>query len=230
MIYAFDSLQATLFLNFSNVILALNMEIHHSDYSASYPKVTLCPKDNKPEYAFIGRSNVGKSSLINMLLNRKELARVSKKPGKTQMINYYIVNKEWYLVDLPGYGYAKISKNKRKEWRQMIEGYLQKRVNMQCAFVLLDANIAPQKIDIEFINWLGQARVPFVIVYTKADKSKPQEIEENIEKIQQALLEHWNELPQQFTTSANKGEGQEEILQFIDKINHQFLEQLEMEH
>ena len=198
------------------------MEIIHSDYSASYPKVSLCPGDQKPEYAFIGRSNVGKSSLINMLLSRKELARTSKKPGKTQMINYYIVNKEWYVVDLPGYGYAKISKSMRKKWQQMIEGYLQRRENLQCAFVLLDSNIPPQNIDVEFINWLGQARVPFVIVYTKADRAKPDILEANIKRIQDKLLEFWNELPQQFITSAHKAEGKDEILDLIEDVNKRY--------
>jgi len=198
------------------------MEIIHSDYSASYPNVQSCPKDGKPEYAFIGRSNVGKSSLINMLLGRNELARTSKKPGKTQMINYYIVNKTWYIVDLPGYGYAKISKKKRKEWRKMIEGYLQKRINLQCAFILLDANIPPQEIDVEFINWLGQARVPYVIVYTKIDKKKPLQIEANIKAIQNELLQYWHELPQQFRTSANDKMGAEEILELVEKVNEQY--------
>lgn len=200
------------------------MEIIHADYSASYPKVTMCPKDQKPEYAFIGRSNVGKSSLINMIVGRKELARVSKKPGKTQMINYYIINKEWYLVDLPGYGYAKRSKTKRNEWRKMIEGYLQRRENLQCAFVLIDVNVPPQQIDIDFVNWLGQARVPFVIVYTKTDRPKPEELNPNIEKIRAALLEHWNELPQQFITSSNKRTGRDEILEMIEIVNEKFTE------
>lgn len=202
------------------------MEIIHSDYSASYPKVTLCPKDGKPEYAFIGRSNVGKSSLINMLLDRVDLARVSKKPGKTQMINYYIVNKEWYIVDLPGYGYAKISKSKRAEWRRMIEGYLQLRENLQCAFVLIDSNIKPQKIDLEFIDWLGKARVPFVIVYTKADRSKTAETEANINLFRESMLENWTEMPQEFVTSSNKLTGRDEILSFVEDINRQYFDDL----
>ena len=138
------------------------------------------------------------------------------------MINYYIVNKTWYIVDLPGYGYAKISKKKRKEWRKMIEGYLQKRVNLQCAFILLDANIPPQEIDVEFINWLGQARVPYVIVYTKIDKKKPLQIEANIKAIQDELLQYWHELPQQFRTSANDKMGAEEILELVEKVNEQY--------
>jgi len=202
------------------------MIIQNAEYTASYPRLTACPNQAIPEYAFIGRSNVGKSSLINMLLGRKELARVSKKPGKTQMLNFYIVNKKWNLVDLPGYGYAKISKKKRDEWRRMIERYLQKRSQLQCAFILLDANIKAQQIDIDFINWMGEARVPFVIVYTKADRSKPAELESNVKAIQDALLEYWNELPQQFITSSNSGDGREEILSFIEEVNERFFEQL----
>ncbi len=203
------------------------MIIHQAEYSASYPKVTLCPKDQKPEYAFIGRSNVGKSSLINMLTGRRELARISSKPGKTQLLNYYIINKEWYIVDLPGYGYAKISKSKRKEWRKMIEGYLQFRENLQCAFILLDANIPLQQIDLDFINWMGSVRVPFVIVYTKADKSKLDEVSTNLDKIRTGILEHWNEMPQEFITSSRNKEGGEEILSFIENINQQFVARVE---
>jgi len=202
------------------------MDINTVDYSASYPRLTACPNQNIPEYAFIGRSNVGKSSLINMLMGRKELARVSKKPGKTQMLNFFIVNKKWNLVDLPGYGYAKISKKKRNEWRKMIEGYLQKREQLQCAFILLDSNIKAQQIDIEFMNWMGEARVPFVIVYTKADRSKPIELEANVKAIQTTLLEYWNELPQQFITSSNSGEGREEVLSFIEEVNTGYFDAL----
>ena len=198
------------------------MPIHTADYSASFPNVNKCPTTKIPEYAFIGRSNVGKSSLINMLCDRKKLALTSGKPGKTQMINYFIINKEWYLVDLPGYGYAKISKVKREKFRKMIEGYLQRRTTLQCTFLLIDSNIKPQQIDIEFINWLGESRVPFVIVYTKTDKSKPEEVEKNIKEFQDALLETWHELPQQFTTSANKRKGRDEILAYIEDINQKF--------
>ncbi len=202
------------------------MDIKTADYSASYPRLTACPNQTIPEYAFIGRSNVGKSSLINMLMGRKELARVSKKPGKTQMLNFFIVNKKWNLVDLPGYGYAKISKTKRNEWRKMIEGYLQKREQLQCAFILLDSNIKAQQIDIDFMNWMGEARVPFVIVYTKADRSKPVELETNIKAIQTTILEYWNELPQQFITSSNSGEGRDEILSFIEEVNERYFDAL----
>ena len=198
------------------------MIIHTADFSASYPDLKKCPQNEVPEYAFIGRSNVGKSSLINSLTGRKKLALTSGTPGKTQMINYFIINKAWYLVDLPGYGYAKLSKSKRFAFRKMIESYLQKRINLQCTFLLLDANISPQKIDMDFVNWLGEARIPFALVYTKIDKSKNPEVEENIEKIQQTLLESWSALPKEFRTSANKNIGQEEILNYIDDINEKY--------
>ena len=188
-------------------------------YVGSYPSITACPKDERPEYAFIGRSNVGKSSLINMLTGRNSLARISKKPGKTQMINYFLVAKSWYLVDLPGYGYAKISKKKRREWEIMIEGYLQHRKTLACAFVLVDANIPAQQIDIDFLNWLGAKQVPFAIVYTKTDKLKPAEVQPHIDRIQTSFLEHWETLPDEFVTSSVKKEGQAAILSFINKVN-----------
>jgi GTP-binding protein len=199
------------------------MQIHEAVFIGSYPSFELCPKDDKPEYAFIGRSNVGKSSLINMLCDRKGLAKTSNKPGKTQQLNYFLINQTWYLVDLPGYGYAIISKKMRQQWRRMIENYLIKRPNLQCAFVLVDANISPQQNDIEFINWLGKMVVPYVIVFTKTDRSKPLEIEENINKFRKALLEHWEELPTQFITSSNKGVGKTELLTFITQANEQIL-------
>lgn len=199
----------------------MSMEIYHANYIGSYPSESQCPKDNRPEYAFIGRSNVGKSSLINMLTGRKELARVSKTPGKTQHINYYLVDDKWYIVDLPGYGYAKISKKKRHDWEKMIEGYLQKRKTLVCAFVLLDACIPPQLIDMEFIDWMGKMQIPFVIIYTKTDRLKPKQKEKNIAAIQAELHKHWNELPQQFISSSRKKLGQEEILDFIGQINKQ---------
>jgi len=193
--------------------------IQEVKYVGSYPSITSCPKDERPEYAFIGRSNVGKSSLINMLTGRNGLARISKKPGKTQMINYFQVERAWYLIDLPGYGYAKISKKKRREWEIMIEGYLQHRKTLACAFVLLDANIPAQQIDIDFLNWLGAKQVPFAIVYTKTDRLKPAEVQPNIDRIRASFLEHWEALPQEFITSSVKKEGQKEILEFINSIN-----------
>ena len=198
------------------------MDVHNTAFAGSYPTESQCPADGKPEYAFIGRSNVGKSSLVNMLTGRKNIAHTSRTPGKTQLINFFLADGRWYLVDLPGYGYARISKSKRREWRRMIEGYLQKRQALQCAFILVDANVPPQQNDIEFINWLGEARIPFVIVYTKTDRLKPQELESNISAIQEALLQYWQELPQQFITSSVKGEGRDEILQFINEVNERY--------
>ncbi len=198
------------------------MDVQHADYVGSYPAVNKCPKDSKPEYAFIGRSNVGKSSLINMLCGRKNMARVSKSPGKTQSLNYYIINKTWYLVDLPGYGYAKVSKSMRHKWEKMIEGFLLMRPQLQCAFQLIDINIPPQKIDLDFINWMGKMQVPFVIIYTKTDRLKPEELEANLERFRGAMLESWNALPQQFITSSNERSGRQEILQFIEDVNKEF--------
>lgn len=201
------------------------MIIKDAEYVGSFPSEAKCPTDGLPEYAFIGRSNVGKSSLINMLCERKKLAYISNKPGKTQSLNFYRINDAWYVVDLPGYGYAKISKKTRREWERMIQGYLIKRTTLQCAFVLIDANVPPQANDIEFINWLGEHRIPFVIVYTKLDRMKEDQCDKNIEAIQQALLKHWHALPQQFRTSANKGWGRDEILQFIEQVNTETLDE-----
>lgn len=199
------------------------MEIKYADFVGSFPLYTLCPKNNMPEYAFIGRSNVGKSSLINMLLNRQGLAKVSGKPGKTQSLNFYQINGSWHIVDLPGYGYAKISKTERAKWEKMINGYLTHRENLVCAFILIDSNVPPQQIDIEFIKTLGVMQVPFAIAYTKADKSKKKEIvEANIENFRQKLLEDWEEMPQEFITSANKKGGREEILEFVEKLNEEY--------
>jgi GTP-binding protein len=195
------------------------MEIKEAEYIGSFPSIRQCPKDSKPEYAFIGRSNVGKSSLINLLCNRRDLARVSNTPGKTQTLNYYLIDKFWYIVDLPGYGYAKISKKKRHEWEKMIEGYLLHRQNLGCAFVLVDANIPPQLIDIEFVNWMGKMSIPFVIVFTKSDRLKSNDKKKNIDAFNNELLKYWNELPQQFVTSSTKRLGAEAILQFIEEVN-----------
>ncbi|MFK7933825.1 MAG: ribosome biogenesis GTP-binding protein YihA/YsxC [Saprospiraceae bacterium] len=195
------------------------MQVKFVDFIGSFPNEQSCPQTGKPEYAFIGRSNVGKSSLINMLTARKNMARVSNTPGKTQLINYYLVNDNWYLVDLPGYGYAKISKKKRQEWEKMIAGYLQRRDELQCAFVLIDSNVPPQKIDVEFINWLGEMQIPFAIIYTKTDRLSRPKLEPNIKAIQEELLKYWNELPQQFITSSSKTTGREDVLDFIEQIN-----------
>ena len=199
------------------------MDFHNVTFIGSFPHEAKCPQDARPEYAFIGRSNVGKSSLINMLVGRNNLARVSNTPGKTQLLNFFLVNDRWYLVDLPGYGYARISKKKRQEWERMIAHYLQNRSNLQCAFVLVDSNVPPQPIDIEFINWLGEMHIPFVIAYTKTDrKKKGVDIEKNIAAIRQELLQHWHSLPQEFVTSANTSDGRAELLAFIEELNQGF--------
>jgi len=195
------------------------MIIQYANFVSSHTNISQCPVADKPEFAFIGRSNVGKSTLINMLTGRNKLARVSQTPGKTQLINYFKINETWYLVDLPGYGYAKVSKTSRAKWQKMIRTYLIKRMNLQCTFVLIDSRVPPQKIDIDFINWLGEMLIPFVIVYTKTDKLKPEEIEENIEKIETAIKEHWDALPQRFQTSSINKTGRDEILSFIHQLN-----------
>jgi GTP-binding protein len=195
-----------------------SMEVIQVEYVGSFVKEVDCPTDNLPEFAFIGRSNVGKSSLINFLCDRKAIAHVSKEPGKTQTINYFKVNDNWYLVDLPGYGYAKVSKKLRGQWTVMIERFLKSRKQLACACVLVDANIKPQEIDIDFMNWLGKNRIPFVIIYTKTDKSKSIEIKKNLEKIRQELRKYWNELPMQFKTSADKKIGKHEVLDFIGSV------------
>ncbi len=196
------------------------MIIKSAKYLISSVSVNKCPEPTLPEYAFIGRSNVGKSSLINMLTGRNKLAKVSNTPGKTQTINHFIINDNWYLVDLPGYGYAKISKAQRRKWEQFIRNYLQKRTNLQCIFLLIDARIPPQKIDLEFANWLGEMMIPFVFVFTKSDdrKYKP----ENIEVFKNALLETWEEMPQHFITSSKNKSGRDEVLGFIREVNGRF--------
>lgn len=191
------------------------MIINDVQYIASYPKESQCPKDGLPEFAFIGRSNVGKSSLINYITDRKELAKVSKTPGKTKLLNYFLVDESWYLVDLPGYGYAKISKKQRTKWEEMLERYLQVRPTLNCVFLLIDSRIKLQKIDLEFMNWLGEKQIPFVLVYTKIDKLKKSLKEDHLKSIQTDILEHWTELPQQFYSSTVDKVGRDEILEFI---------------
>lgn len=196
------------------------MIIREIEFVGSFEKESQCPKDKMPEYAFIGRSNVGKSSLINMLMARKELARISSTPGKTQTLNYFQINDRWRIVDLPGYGYARISKTMRRKWKKMINQFLLHRRNLVCVFTLIDSRHELQANDLEFINELGTNQIPFVIVYTKTDKLKALEVDDNIEQIRKGLLEHWESLPQQFVTSANTGEGRDEILDFISEINN----------
>lgn len=200
------------------------MEIKNSEYSISSPTVSMCPKDTKPEYAFIGRSNVGKSSLINMLCNHKNLAKTSSTPGKTLLINHFIINKEWYLVDLPGYGYAKRSKTQRDKLEQMIAQYILQRVQLANVFVLIDIRHDPQTIDREFIDWLGQSQIPFCIVFTKADKLSPSKVKPAAEAWMQKMLDTWEELPPYFITSSSSRMGREEILNYIEEINKSFKE------
>ncbi|MEO1514305.1 MAG: ribosome biogenesis GTP-binding protein YihA/YsxC [Bacteroidota bacterium] len=196
------------------------MLIESAYYTGSYPTESKCPKNSLPEYAFIGRSNVGKSSLINMLCDRKGLAKVSGTPGKTQLLNFFEINKSWYIVDLPGYGYARISKTKRREWEKMIQSYLKKRQTLVCAFVLIDSNVKPQQIDLEFINWMGEMHVPFALVFTKTDrKKKGLDVEVNIAEFKKALLENWEELPPVFETSSVLHSGRSEMLTFIEQTN-----------
>jgi len=197
------------------------MEIKQAEFVLSAPMVSMCPKDTKAEYAFIGRSNVGKSSLINMLTNNRKLAKTSATPGKTLLINHFIINKEWYLVDLPGYGYAKRSKKEIDRLDQMIRGYILQREQLANVFVLVDIRLEPQKIDLEFINWLGISGIPFAIVFTKADKLTPNKCRQAMEAYKQTLSETWEEMPPMFLTSAEKKEGRDAVLDYIEQINKQ---------
>ena len=196
------------------------MEINSSEYTVSSPMVSMCPNDTKPEYAFIGRSNVGKSSLINMLCRHKNLAKTSQTPGKTLLINHFIINKEWYLVDLPGYGFAKRSKKQVDKLQQMITGYILQRQQLVNVFVLVDIRLEPQKIDLEFIEWLGQSSIPFTIIFTKADKLTNAKVRANVEAYKTKLLETWEELPPFFGTSSESKQGREEVLSYIESINN----------
>jgi GTP-binding protein len=195
------------------------MEIKEARFIVSNTNVEKCPRPDKPEYAFIGRSNVGKSSLINMLTNRKSLAKTSGKPGKTRLINHFLINEEWYLVDLPGYGYAKIAKKEREKWEKFLKNYILKRENLFNLFVLIDSRHNPQTIDLEFMEWLGLSQIPFSIVFTKTDKLKPEELEVNMNNYKEKLLKSWESVPPFFVSSAEKGIGKKEILQYIRKIN-----------
>ena len=195
------------------------MEIKKAEFTLSAPRESMCPQDNKPEYAFIGRSNVGKSSLINMLTNNKKLAKTSATPGKTLLINHFIINNEWYLVDLPGYGFAKPSKKEVQKLEQMINGYILQRQQLVNVFVLVDVRLEAQKIDLEFIEWLGQSSVPFAIVFTKADKLSAAKVIQNVEAYKKVLSETWEELPPIFVTSSEKKQGRDEILDYIESIN-----------
>ena len=195
------------------------MLIKSAEFVMSNIDVAKCPKDRLPEYAFIGRSNVGKSSLINMLMQRKNLAKTSGRPGKTQLINHFLINKNWYLVDLPGYGYARVSKSSKKVFQKFITKYFEKREQMILAFVLVDCRLEPQPIDLEFMQWMGESQVPFSIVFTKADKLKPNALKRNIEAYEQKMLEVWEEMPQYFITSSSNAEGRDELLGFLGNLN-----------
>lgn len=196
------------------------MKIKSAEFVVSNSLVEKCPKERFPEYAFIGRSNVGKSSLINMLTNKKNLAKTSGRPGKTQLINHFIINKEWFLVDLPGYGYARVSKKSKKTFQKFITDYFAKREQMLCAFVLVDCRHEPQKVDLEFMEWLGTNQVPFNIIFTKADKLKPEALKRNIARYQEIMLETWEECPQHFVTSSSNYHGKDELLNYIEAINN----------
>jgi GTP-binding protein len=197
------------------------MKIKSAEFVVSNTRVDKCPDSKLPEYAFIGRSNVGKSSLINMLTDRKTLAKTSAKPGKTQLINHFLINKDWHLVDLPGYGYAKVSKSTKRTFQKFITAYFDKRKQMICAFVLIDSRHEPQPIDMEFMQWLGEHQVPFCIIFTKADKLKPKILEKNINHYQDKMLEIWEEMPEFFVSSATSKLGQDEILDYIEAINNE---------
>jgi len=195
------------------------MKIKSADFIISNTDIDKCPKERIPEYAFIGRSNVGKSSLINMLTGRKSLAKTSGKPGKTQLINHFKINDNWFLVDLPGYGYAKVSKKNRSIFAKFIYEYLEKRENLICTFVLVDSRHEPQKIDMLFMEWLGQNQIPFVIVFTKMDKLSSSQLNKNITRYKTEMLKTWEDIPQSFRSSAQSGLGKLEILKFIEQTN-----------
>ena len=195
------------------------MEIKQATFVISNTDVKKCPMHSLPEYAFIGRSNVGKSSLINMLTNHKGLAKTSSKPGKTQLINHFLINKNWYLVDLPGYGYAQVSKQSKKTFQKFITDYFKKRKELVCAFVLVDIRLEPQKIDLEFMQWLGENLIPFSIIFTKADKLTEKSITDNIDRYKKKLLENWEDIPPFFITSSENKTGRIELLTYIEEIN-----------
>ena len=198
------------------------MEIKSASFVISKPHWKDCPAPNMPEYAFIGRSNVGKSSLINALCGHKGLAKTSSTPGKTQLINHFLINENWYLCDLPGYGYAKVSKKSREAWGKMIKGYILNRENLMNTFVLVDSRHKPQQIDIDFMLFLGENGIPFSIIFTKADKLKQKELAQNVKAYEQELFKYWEELPPYFITSSEKKTGKEKVLNYIEEINPLF--------
>ncbi|MBI9054306.1 MAG: YihA family ribosome biogenesis GTP-binding protein [Bacteroidales bacterium] len=195
------------------------MEIKSAEFMASYTTYKDCPEPVIPEYAFVGRSNVGKSSLINMLMDRKKLAKTSQTPGKTQLINSFFINKKWYLVDLPGYGYAKVAKSTRKDFNKLIKDYVEFRKNLMCLFVLLDSRHKPQQNDLLFMRWLGEKGIPFCMIFTKTDKISSSELNKNLNNYKKEMLKNWEALPEIFVTSSEHKIGRSEILSFIGKIN-----------
>jgi GTP-binding protein len=195
------------------------MEIKQASFLVSNSNVGKCPQPDKPEYAFIGRSNVGKSSLLNMLTNKKSLAKVSGKPGKTQLINHFLIDEAWYLVDLPGYGYARVPKPEREKWEKLFRQYILQRMNLCCLFVLIDIRHEALVPDLDFMKWLGENHVPFAVIFTKSDKLKPEEIEPSVQKYMNVLTETWEPLPTHFITSSVDFRGKKEILDFIGDVN-----------
>ncbi|WP_316816003.1 ribosome biogenesis GTP-binding protein YihA/YsxC [Pedobacter nyackensis] len=198
------------------------MIIKSATFICSNTKVSALPTANMPEYAFIGRSNVGKSSLINMLVNQHGLAKTSQKPGKTQLINHFLINEKWYIVDLPGYGYAKVSKSSREKWEKFIRNYITKRESLQCVFVLIDSRLEPQKIDLEFCCWMGEIQIPFALIFTKADKQSTVKTDQNVALFKKALGGWFEEIPPYFVTSAEKALGRDKVLDFIEEVNKDF--------
>ncbi|HWD87732.1 MAG TPA: ribosome biogenesis GTP-binding protein YihA/YsxC [Mucilaginibacter sp.] len=199
------------------------MIVKSAEFVCSNTQISKLPPPVKPEYAFIGRSNVGKSSLINMLTGKKGLAKTSQTPGKTQLINHFQINESWYIVDLPGYGYARISKSKKEDWNKFIRTYLDKRESLQCVMVLIDSRLEPQKIDLEFCNWLGEKGLSFALVFTKADKQSAVKTDQNIAKFRKALLTTFEAMPDYFVTSSENQTGRDEVLGFIGNINEHFV-------
>lgn len=198
------------------------MKINQTDFIGSFERLDQCPAGNYPEYAFIGRSNVGKSSLINMLCRNQSLARVSKKPGKTQHLNYFLIEEAWYLVDLPGYGYAQRSQKLREQWDRMTKYYLKHRESLMCVFLLIDINIKPQQLDLDFADWLGEHQIPFVLVFTKADRQKPRENKASLKHFEAEMLKTWAQMPHYFITSSEQKRGRQELLSFIAEVNERF--------